>query len=379
MTTASTQATSSRTTSATYDDQDRLLSYGSSTYSSNDDGDLVTRTTNSFVETFDYDVFGNLVTYSSPSIDVEYVVDGQNRRVGKKINGTLIQGFLYAERLNPVAELDGSGNTISTFVYGTRPTTPDYMVKGGVTYRVLSDHLGSVRLVVNATDGTLAQRMDYDAWGNVVYDSSPGFQPFGFAGGIYDRHTGLTRFGARDYDPTTGRWTAKDPILFAGGDTNLYRYAAGDPVNLVDVAGLDGNAAICKRPLKGKEWVPGFSDGSSILDDMNLEYAHEGIVFPDGTTRGFGSTTGLPVGPGDEAEDGEETKGTYMTCDAQIYDADLLTEAADSVGVPDTYLLVGGSNCQDWASQVRREYRRLNGEEVIEYVLPKGYVDFKGD
>ena len=34
----------------------------------------------------------------------------------------------------------------------------------------------------------------------------------------------LVRFGARDYDPTIGRWTAKDPIDFAGGDTNLYGY-----------------------------------------------------------------------------------------------------------------------------------------------------------
>jgi RHS repeat-associated protein len=67
---------------------------------------------------------------------------------------------------------------------------------------------------------------------------SPGLQPFGYAGGLYDRDTGLVRFGARDYDPETGRWTAKDPIGFAGGDTNLYGYVANDPVNWVDPLGL---------------------------------------------------------------------------------------------------------------------------------------------
>ncbi len=46
------------------------------------------------------------------------------------------------------------------------------------------------------------------------------------------------RFGARDYDPETGRWTAKDPIGFGGGDANLYGYVEGDPVNLVDPSGL---------------------------------------------------------------------------------------------------------------------------------------------
>jgi len=112
------------------------------------------------------------------------------------------------------------------------------MHKNGNTYRILSDHLGSPRLVVNISNGSLAQRMNYDAFGNVIFDSNPGFQPFGFAGGIYDPDTKLTRFGARDYDAQTGRWTAKDPILFAGGDTNLYGYVLNDPINWVDPLGL---------------------------------------------------------------------------------------------------------------------------------------------
>ena len=111
------------------------------------------------------------------------------------------------------------------------------MIKEGVTYRIISDHLGSPRLVVNTDTGEVAQRMDYDVWGRVLEDTNPGFQPFGFAGGIYDQHTGLVRFGARDYDPETGRWTTKDPIRFAGGDTNLYGYVINDPVNLFDLSG----------------------------------------------------------------------------------------------------------------------------------------------
>jgi RHS repeat-associated protein len=79
--------------------------------------------------------------------------------------------------------------------------------------------------------------MDYDEFGNVTLDTNPGFQPFGFAGGLYDHDTGLVRFGARDYDPETGRWTTKDPMRFEGGDTNLYGYVLGDPVNFVDVYG----------------------------------------------------------------------------------------------------------------------------------------------
>jgi len=65
------------------------------------------------------------------------------------------------------------------------------------------------------------------------------FQPFGFAGGIYDQHTKLTRFGARDYDAETGRWAAKDPIGFSGGDANLFGYALSDPINLIDPSGKE--------------------------------------------------------------------------------------------------------------------------------------------
>ncbi len=90
--------------------------------------------------------------------------------------------------------------------------------------------------------------MDYDEFGNVINDTNPGFQPFGFAGGLYDQDTKLVRFGARDYDPTVGRWTAKDPISFAGGDTNLYGYVLNDPVNIVDPAGLEGDC-ICQNKV----------------------------------------------------------------------------------------------------------------------------------
>ncbi|HHH46990.1 MAG TPA: RHS repeat-associated core domain-containing protein [Thiotrichales bacterium] len=71
-------------------------------------------------------------------------------------------------------------------------------------------------------------------------DAKSGFQPFGFAGGLYDPDAGLVRFGARDYDAEVGRWTAVDPILFAGGDTNLYGYVLNDPVNGFDPDGKRG-------------------------------------------------------------------------------------------------------------------------------------------
>lgn len=201
---------------------------------------------------YNYDVLGNLMDVTlGNGTRVDYVIDAQNRRIGKKVNGVLVQGFIYQDQLNPVAELDEAGNIVSRFVYATSGNIPDYLTRGGVTYRIISDHLGSPRLIVNTTDGTIAQQIDYDEFGNIISDTNPGFQPFGFAGGLYDQDTKLTRFGLRDYDAYTGRWTSKDPILFAAGDTNLYGYVANDPVNGVDPLGL---AEVCENDGGNNSW-----------------------------------------------------------------------------------------------------------------------------
>jgi RHS repeat-associated protein len=93
-------------------------------------------------------------------------------------------------------------------------------------------------LVVDVATGAIAQRIDYDEFGRVLADSNPGFQPFGFAGGIWDGDVGLVRFGARDYQSAIGRWTAKDPLGETVGSSNVFGYCLQDPINLFDPAGL---------------------------------------------------------------------------------------------------------------------------------------------
>ena len=181
----------------TYDAQDRLLTLNiepgtlntSYTYTANGELSSKTNAQSPNPNSYSYDALGNLRSATLPNGTIlGYVIDGENRRIGKMVNGSLVQGFLYENQLEPVAELDGSGNLVSRFVYCGcgAGNIPQYLLKGGVTYRILSDHLGSPRLVVDSTTGTILQRMDYDEFGNVILDTNPGFQPFGFAGGIYD-------------------------------------------------------------------------------------------------------------------------------------------------------------------------------------------------
>ena len=236
-----------QTITATYDAQDRMMTFGDATYTYTDNGELATKTDSGGTTIYNYDLIGNLTYVQLPDgTEIEYIIDGKNRRIGKKVNGTLVQGFIYQDQLNPVAELDGYVNVVARFIYGDKGHVPAYKDKDGATYRIISDHLGSPRLVVDIDTGSVVQRRDYDTWGNVVLDTSPRFLAFGFAGVIEDGLTELVKFGERDYDIETGRWLIEDIFLFVGG-SNLFGYVENDPLNFIDPWGLQRRPYVSRQ------------------------------------------------------------------------------------------------------------------------------------
>jgi len=303
-------ATATGTANGTYDAQDRLLTYGNASFTYTANGDLASQKVGSQKTLYKYDVLGNLTSVTLPSgTKITYVVDAHNRRVGKNVNGVLATGFLYdADQI--VAQLNGGNQLVSQFVYATGSAAPDYMISGGVTYRIFSDELGSPVLVVNSSTGAIAEQIVYDEFGNVLSDSKPGFQPFGFAGGLYDQDTKLLRFGARDYNPSVGRWTAKDPILFTAGDPNLYGYVLSDPVNLTDSTGLQADCPCLEKPKES--WVkqatekvaphtpdPKVSPPPPPPDDSNPYTKNQSSkvsVSPPSVSVGGGLTAGVGLG-----------------------------------------------------------------------------------
>jgi RHS repeat-associated protein len=289
-----------------HDAQDRLIQHGATTYAYNARGQLSGKTDFSGTTGYHYDLLGNLRSVRlSSGRRIAYIVDGMGRRIGKTVDGALTQGLLYDSGVNIVAELDGNGGVISRFVYGTRRNTPDYMIRGGATYRILSDQVGSPRLIVDVASCEVVQQIDYDEFGRVLADTNPGFQPFGFAGGLHDRDTGLVRFGARDYDPEIGRWTAKDPLGFQGADSNLYVYAANDPINFIDPTGLSFMQGLSDFfagfgdtiTFGGTRWVRRKLDVDSVVNPCSGWYTTGGVA-------GLVVATVATSGVGAAAEDG---------------------------------------------------------------------------
>jgi len=220
-----------------HDADSKLLAAGTTTYGYDADGRLHTVTDNSDSHIFSYNSDGTLAQADLPDgRQITYLYDHMGRRIARKDNGVQTHTWLYGDGLLPIVEYDGSGSVIKTFIYATGPV-PMAFVQGGSTFHIVSDHLGSPRLVVES-DGAIIKQIDYDSFGNVIGDTNTGlYLCFGFAGGMADPDHELVRFGVRDYQPSTGRWTAKDPILFEGG-FNLYGYVGNDPANSVDREGM---------------------------------------------------------------------------------------------------------------------------------------------
>lgn len=159
------------------------------------------------------------------------------------------------------------------YAVGSGPAVTDTTASPtpGNTLWALTDHLGGVRDLVdnngiirehNVYDsfGRLVREVDYNAAGQVISSLDPAAvdSVFGFTGRLFDPHTGLQYNRARWYDANTGRWVNQDPIGFAAGDANLYRYLGNHPIMATDPSGL---AELVDSWKTGKYRYEVFRDG----------------------------------------------------------------------------------------------------------------------
>jgi RHS repeat-associated protein len=124
-------------------------------------------------------------------------------------------------------------------------------------------------------DGDVQERYDYDAYGRfTIYDpnwANPGTtsavdNTLLFAGQDVEPQTGLQYSRARWYNSTVGAFISRDPIGFAAGDMNLYRYVGSNPISYVDPDGMEEVLAV---------WVE-----SGVIGEGGLGF-HKSISFGD--------------------------------------------------------------------------------------------------
>ena len=195
---------------------------------------------------------------------VEYAYDYNNVLIRKvlDVNGDgvsdsktlfLPENYQTAVQLDDADLSDSTDETVSHRYLWT-PQNQDKLLAdiqvsptGSETLWTLTDHLGTIRDIIQQTPTGLIQKTHviYDAYGNVLSCKDANGTDiespvlFGFTGKYFDADTQLQNNVNRWYDAATGRWLSTDPIGFNGNDTNLYRYVGNSVIQFFDNLGLD--------------------------------------------------------------------------------------------------------------------------------------------
>ena len=279
-TNAGNQLTADATRSYQYDDNGNLtrktlLATGNYTQYTYDAENRLTK-----VEDF---VAGN----STPAFTGTYRYDGLGRRIEKVANGQTKRYIYDGEDI--LLEYDGSNVLQARYTHGPGIGEPIAVTKGADTFFYHQDGLGSVTDLTDSA-GVTTKSYAYDSYGNVLESPGTPDQLYSYTGREFDTESGLYYLRARYYDPTTGRFLQEDPIGFAGGDINVYRYVYNNPSTYFDPNGLGPTGAAGGAAIGT---AVGAVAGGAFLGGVGA--AGGTLALPGGGTIG-GAAAGLNAG-----------------------------------------------------------------------------------
>ena len=192
--------------------------------------------------TFQWDARNQLVAVESGNYRSEFTYDGLQRRVQivEKENGTITSEVkLVWCDIKICEERSADGTTVLR-----RPYALGEQVSGVKTF-FSHDHLGSIREVTDS--GTsLAARYAFDPFGRRTLTSGADVTRIGFTGHRWHATSVTWLAQYRAYDETVGRWASEDPLKFDEG-VNFFAYVASNPINYIDLKGLEAGAATLPR------------------------------------------------------------------------------------------------------------------------------------
>ncbi|MFB7500362.1 RHS repeat-associated core domain-containing protein [Streptomyces sp. NPDC056161] len=199
-------------------------------------GNAHTRTTRAGTDTFTYDSEGRLSQLSSTGTAADttylYGTDGALLIRHSPDATTLYTGDEEITATKGATSADGlryisiAGQTVATH-------TSD----GKFTY-LIPDRQGTGTLEIDSQTQQVTRRQ-YKPFGETRDQSGTWIGQHGYVGGTQDDNTGLTNLGAREYDPTIGRFLSPDPLMDPGSPQswNAYDYADDTPVTTSDPTG----------------------------------------------------------------------------------------------------------------------------------------------
>jgi len=152
-------------------------------------------------------------------------------------------------------DVDGAPPVKTYYIHGPGIDEPLAMVRDGSAYYYHADGLGSIVAITDA-DMNIVQRYSYESFGRVKASNRAFKDIYAFAGRVWDKEAALYNNLFRYLDPMGGQFISKDPIGFAGGDVNLYRYVFNSPVGWVDPTGKTVYLVSGPSDLPGLAGIP---------------------------------------------------------------------------------------------------------------------------
>ncbi|WFE27296.1 RHS repeat-associated core domain-containing protein [Solwaraspora sp. WMMD791] len=197
-------------------------------------GHTSSRTVDGVTQALTWDAEGRLATTSEPDLDTSYVYDADGTRLLRRdtTGATLYLGHTELRRTASNGQVDGTRH------YQHGGATVAVRTVTGLTW-LIPDHHGTNQISIDPATHDLTRRR------TLPFGDTRGAAPTlwpddkGFVGGTKDP-TGLTHIGARQYDPTLGRFISVDPLVNPGDPQTLNAYAYGNnnPTSFSDPTGL---------------------------------------------------------------------------------------------------------------------------------------------
>jgi RHS repeat-associated protein len=301
-----------------YDDNNRLTGHDGTTYTHDENGNILTKTDATGSTIYEYDSENRLIRITDPEQRVTtYTYDGLGRRIEKDVGGTITRYVFDLEDI--LFEYDGNNTLRARYTHGPGIDDPIAMERGGQSYFYHTDGLGSITHITDSSK-QIVSSYSYDAFGNITSKTGSLTNPYTYTGREYDPESGFYYYRARYYDPEIGRFLQPDPLdmamvilirqYFPGSPmsgvlyqyalktpifiSNVYPYCLNNPVNLIDPDGF----VVLTVPGAIFGGVAGgvYSIISQIGKPGGIEWGR--VVEAAITGAGFGAITGATFGIG---------------------------------------------------------------------------------
>ncbi|MER6777913.1 MULTISPECIES: RHS repeat-associated core domain-containing protein [unclassified Streptomyces] len=261
------------------------------TYTYDADGNTATRKTGTADPvTLNWDVEGHLAGTTQGAVNTSNVYDADGTRIVRK---DTTGSTLYLPGGNEL-KLGSTGTVVGTRYYTSADDVVAMRTGGRITFLV-DDHHGTGTTQIDAVTQAVTRRR------STIFGAPRGAAATGwlgdkgYVGGTTDVDTGLTHLGAREYDPSIGRFISVDPImdLADAQQLNGYTYGNNNPTTMTDADGLrpiiteSGNDAEYLRQHNAR-WLYDSKRGWGYAETMQYGRAENGLSKT--TVYGWGST-----------------------------------------------------------------------------------------